>query len=639
MVLLNDAALRSGEGTTGALGATSIQSCRWWRWAISRQTWPGCVRGCRRCLRHFARGPRDVDARRGDRGPARSPGRPRGPADPSGGAFPPYGPPYAVAGVGRPGARRGVESARRGVAVDAPGRGRPGGVRRAARGGLDRYGIGEVAGLPDAGTHLGGDRPPRERPARLDRPLPLPHQGPGAGPARGLLALGVPDLRATTHDGDSSREQRDWARDHGEYLLTNPDMLHRSMLPAHARWSRFFAMLDYVVVDECHHYRGVFGAHVAQIMRRLRRVCALYGSHPTFVVASATVAEPEVAAGRLTGLPFVAVTEDGSPRRGGARAVGAAVRLARRGERRAGTTLRDRGDRRPAHRPRARERPHPGLHPLAPGHGDRLDDHPPPPRRGEPGAVVAGGRLPRWLPARGPPGDRAGAPAGGAAGPGRHQRPRARHRHRRPRRGADGRLPRHPCGAVAADRPCRARRPGRARRLRRARRPARHLPREPPGGADRPARRGQRLRPRQPLRAGPAPVRRGRGVPAHRGGPAAVRLRARRGVDALTEAGLLRRRAGLVLDRPAPRQRPGRHPLHRRRRCGWWSRTPAGSSAPWTSPPRTAPRTPARCTSTRARPTWCCRSTSPTTSRWWSRGAVVLHLGPRADRHRHHRRA
>ena len=129
-----------------------------------------------------------------------------------------------------------------------------------------------------------------------------------------LLALGVPDLRATTHDGDSSREQRDWARDHGEYLLTNPDMLHRSMLPAHARWSRFFAMLDYVVVDECHHYRGVFGAHVAQIMRRLRRVCALYGSHPTFVVASATVAEPEVAAGRLTGLPFVAVTEDGSPR-------------------------------------------------------------------------------------------------------------------------------------------------------------------------------------------------------------------------------------------------------------------------------------------------------------------------------------
>ncbi|HET7531887.1 MAG TPA: DEAD/DEAH box helicase, partial [Nocardioidaceae bacterium] len=129
-----------------------------------------------------------------------------------------------------------------------------------------------------------------------------------------LLALGVPDLRATTHDGDSSWEQRDWARDHGEYLLTNPDMLHRSMLPSHARWARFFSMLDFVVVDECHHYRGVFGAHVAQILRRLRRVCAAYGASPTFVLASATVAEPETSAQRLTGLPFVAVTEDGSPR-------------------------------------------------------------------------------------------------------------------------------------------------------------------------------------------------------------------------------------------------------------------------------------------------------------------------------------
>ena len=130
----------------------------------------------------------------------------------------------------------------------------------------------------------------------------------------GLLTLGVPDLRATTHDGDSSREQRDWARDHGEYLLTNPDMLHRSMLPTHARWARFFSMLDYVVVDECHHYRGVFGAHVAQILRRLRRVCGLYDASPTFVLASATVAEPETSAHRLTGLPFVAVTDDGSPR-------------------------------------------------------------------------------------------------------------------------------------------------------------------------------------------------------------------------------------------------------------------------------------------------------------------------------------
>ena len=129
-----------------------------------------------------------------------------------------------------------------------------------------------------------------------------------------ILSLGVPDLRATTHDGDSAREQRDWARDHGEYLLTNPDMLHRSLLPGHARWARFFSLLDYVVVDECHHYRGVFGAHVAQVLRRLRRVCSLYGATPTFVLASATVAEPETSAERLTGLPFTAVTDDGSPR-------------------------------------------------------------------------------------------------------------------------------------------------------------------------------------------------------------------------------------------------------------------------------------------------------------------------------------
>ncbi|WP_028643530.1 DEAD/DEAH box helicase [Nocardioides sp. URHA0020] len=128
-----------------------------------------------------------------------------------------------------------------------------------------------------------------------------------------ITALGL-DVRATTHDGDSSWEQRDWARDHGEYLLTNPDMLHRSLLPGHQRWSDFLGSVRYVVVDECHHYRGVFGAHVAQVLRRLRRVCASYGATPTFVLASATVAEPEVAAARLTGLDVLAVTDDASPR-------------------------------------------------------------------------------------------------------------------------------------------------------------------------------------------------------------------------------------------------------------------------------------------------------------------------------------
>ncbi len=129
----------------------------------------------------------------------------------------------------------------------------------------------------------------------------------------GLEALGL-DVRFATHDGDSPREQREWTRDHAEYVLTNPDMLHRSLLPAHHRWAQLLGSLRYVVVDECHHYRGVFGAHVAQVLRRLRRVCAAYGSFPTFVLASATVAEPEVHARRLTGLDVVPVTDDGSPR-------------------------------------------------------------------------------------------------------------------------------------------------------------------------------------------------------------------------------------------------------------------------------------------------------------------------------------
>ncbi len=129
-----------------------------------------------------------------------------------------------------------------------------------------------------------------------------------------MAGLGVPGVRATTFDGDSSREEREWARNHGNYLLTNPDMLHRTMLPSHARLAPFWGALRYVVIDECHHYRGVFGAHVAQILRRLRRVAAHYGAEPTFVLASATVATPEVTATRLIGQPVAAVLNDGSPR-------------------------------------------------------------------------------------------------------------------------------------------------------------------------------------------------------------------------------------------------------------------------------------------------------------------------------------
>ncbi len=128
-----------------------------------------------------------------------------------------------------------------------------------------------------------------------------------------LRRLGLP-VRCATHDGDSTPDERAWTRDHAEYVLTNPDMLHRSLLPGHERWSHFWGSLSHVVVDECHHYRGVFGAHVSHVLRRLRRVAALHGASPTFVLASATVAEPADLAGRLTGLEVVAVTDDGSPR-------------------------------------------------------------------------------------------------------------------------------------------------------------------------------------------------------------------------------------------------------------------------------------------------------------------------------------
>ena len=128
-----------------------------------------------------------------------------------------------------------------------------------------------------------------------------------------IARLGL-DVRVTTHDGDSSYEERDWTREHGEYVLTNPDMLHRSLLPRHERWSGLFRGLDLVVVDECHHYRGVFGAHVAQVLRRLRRVCAFHGSDPTFVLASATVGNPAEHASRLTGLDVMAVSQDDAPR-------------------------------------------------------------------------------------------------------------------------------------------------------------------------------------------------------------------------------------------------------------------------------------------------------------------------------------
>ncbi|MGW3393593.1 DEAD/DEAH box helicase [Streptomyces hydrogenans] len=121
-------------------------------------------------------------------------------------------------------------------------------------------------------------------------------------------------IRPAVYDGDTPFEEREWVRQYANYVLTNPDMLHRGILPAHPRWSSFLRSLRYVVIDECHTYRGVFGSHVAQVLRRLRRVCARYGSDPVFLLASATSADPAHAAGRLTGVPVTEVSDDASPR-------------------------------------------------------------------------------------------------------------------------------------------------------------------------------------------------------------------------------------------------------------------------------------------------------------------------------------
>jgi DEAD/DEAH box helicase domain-containing protein len=133
---------------------------------------------------------------------------------------------------------------------------------------------------------------------------------------RWITDLSLPGMRTAVYDGDTSTEERSWVREHGNYVLTNPDMLHHGILPRHGAWARFLRRLRYVVIDEAHRYRGVFGSHVAQILRRLRRVCARYRSRPVFVLASATSGSPAESATRLTGVPVTAVSRDGSPRPG-----------------------------------------------------------------------------------------------------------------------------------------------------------------------------------------------------------------------------------------------------------------------------------------------------------------------------------
>ncbi|MFY9805778.1 MAG: DEAD/DEAH box helicase, partial [Pseudonocardiaceae bacterium] len=135
----------------------------------------------------------------------------------------------------------------------------------------------------------------------------------GADQIRAVTALELPGIRPAGFDGDTAMAQRDWVRSHARWVFTNPDMLHHGLLARHDRWARLLRRLSFVVIDECHAYRGVFGSHVALLLRRLRRVAGRYGADPVFVLASATVADPAASASRLTGLDTVAVTDDGSP--------------------------------------------------------------------------------------------------------------------------------------------------------------------------------------------------------------------------------------------------------------------------------------------------------------------------------------
>ena len=131
-----------------------------------------------------------------------------------------------------------------------------------------------------------------------------------------LESLALQGIRPAPYDGDTPLADRDWARDHGRIVLTNPDMLHCGVLPFHARWGRVLRRLAFVVVDECHAYRGIFGSHVALVLRRLRRMARFYGADPVFVLASATVADPASSAARLIGSPVIAVTDDAAPHPG-----------------------------------------------------------------------------------------------------------------------------------------------------------------------------------------------------------------------------------------------------------------------------------------------------------------------------------
>ena len=223
------------------------------------------------------------------------------------------------------------EAARRGRAAELP-EGLPAALREAliAAGVHSLYGH-QAAARDAAGSrrerrreHRDGERQEPLLPARRardlrrrsagSRPLPLPHQGSRPGPGAQAHGFRTPGVVPAIYDGDTPQDQRPLLRRTATIVLSNPDMLHVGILPGHERWAEFLHQLRYVVLDEAHVYRGVFGSHVAQVVRRLRRICARTARIRAFVLTSATIASPNAFAERLVGAPFKVVDEDQAPR-------------------------------------------------------------------------------------------------------------------------------------------------------------------------------------------------------------------------------------------------------------------------------------------------------------------------------------
>src|SRR5215813_11203194 len=122
------------------------------------------------------------------------------------------------------------------------------------------------------------------------------------------------EIGVFTYDGDTPQDARRTIRARAHLVLSNPDMVHSGILPHHPRWAKLFENLKYVIIDELHAYRGVFGSHLCNVLRRMRRICRHYGSNPVFLCSSATIANPRELAERLTEQPFELVDQSGAPR-------------------------------------------------------------------------------------------------------------------------------------------------------------------------------------------------------------------------------------------------------------------------------------------------------------------------------------